>query len=477
MLSIVCRDYLASLKAKDPTFTYLPVVFGGDNDQCRIPQVQSNASQILLYVQLISGCLSAIVSPRLGDLSDRYGRMPLLSLSVAGTLCSELFVTFMAAYPEQASIYWLLVAAFVDGLCGSFTLALSLVHSYGADCTAPERRNVVFGYFHATLFTGIALGPFLFGLLIKYTGEVLDVFIAVLICHSIYLLSLVFLVPESVSKERQMAARTKHLAQSQERNNGDSKRSFLQELHLSNIFKPLGILWPVPDPSDSSPEKRALFKKLRKNLVLIATIDTLMFGVGLGTMQIIVLYAEYVFGWGNYESSGFVSITSTGRVITLLGILPAITRLIRGPQRKNQANTGSDWLDISLIRVSIFVDLLGYIGYAVSKTGTLFLVSAIVASIGGLGPPSLQSSLTKHVPASQTGRILGATGLLHALARVVAPVIFNGIYSVTVGKFTQAVFVCLASVFGLAAFLSWFIVPNGRFSRISFQRFDEKPNN
>jgi hypothetical protein len=389
-----------------------------------------------------------------------------MSLCVAGTLISEVFVTFIAAYPENASINWLLVAAFVDGLCGSFTLALSLVHSYGTDCTSPERRNVVFGYIHATLFTGIALGPFLFGLLIEYTGKILDVFLAVLICHGIYLFTLLFLIPESLSKERQNIARTKHLAKLQE---GDMtfKQNILRELHPSNIFKPLAILWPKPSPLQSSPEQQALFRKLRKNLVLIAAIDTLMFGVGLGTVQIIILYAEYVFGWGNYESSVFVSLTNAGRVITLLVILPSITRLIRGPTRSNQANSGSDWLDVSLIRLAIFIDLLGYIGYASSKTGGLFTLSALVASIGGIGPPSLSSSLTKHVPPSQTGRILGAMGLLHALARVVSPVVFNGIYSVTVGTFTQAVFVCLASVFGLAAILSWFIVPNGEYYAVS----------
>lgn len=461
ILSIVCRDYFADQKAKDPTFTYLPVIFGDENDQCRIPQVQSNASQILLYINLISGFFSALASPRLGDLSDRHGRMPLLSLCVAGTLISEVFITFLAAYPDRASINWILVAAFVDGICGSFTLSLSLVHSYAADCTPPERRNVIFGYVHATLFTGIALGPFLFGLLVEYTGKILDVFLTVLLLHGIFLFTLLFLIPESLSKERQQIARTKHLAKLQE---GDTtfKQNLLRDLHPTNIFKPLAILWPKPSSSQSSPEERALFRKLRKNLVLIATIDTLMFGVGMGTVQIIILYAEYMFGWGNYESSVFVSVTSGGRVITLLVILPAITRLIRGPTRANQANSGSDWLDITLIRLAILVDLLGYIGYAVSKTGGIFTLSALIASMGGIGPPSLQSSLTKHVPASQTGRILGAMGLLHALSRVVSPVIFNGIYSATVGKFTQAAFVCLASVFGLATILSWFIVPSGK---------------
>ena len=88
-------------------------------------------------------------------------------------------------------------------------------------------------------------------------------------------------------------------------------------------------------------------------------------------------------------------------------------------------------------------------------------VSGAVASLGGIGSPTLQSSLTKHIPSDRTGQVLGASGLLHALARIIAPTIFNLIYSKTVGKFTQTVFVCLASVFLVAFAMSWFLRPNG----------------
>jgi MFS family permease len=438
------------------------VIFGGDNDQCRIPAVQASASQTLLYVNLISGFLSALVSPRLGELSDRHGRMRLLSICVFGTLLSEVFTTYLAAYPDSASVNWFFVAAFIDGLCGSFTLGLSLVHSYAADCTSPERRNVVFGLIHATLFAGIALGPFLFGLIAKYSG-LFAVFLAVLALHGVYFVMLVFFIPESLSKERQVIARTKHIAK-QKHSDSTFRQYIWREIHPANIFKPLAILYPKPSASDlSSPEQRTLFKKLRKNLVLIAAIDTLMFGVAMGTIQIIILYAEYIFGWKTYDSSVFLSIANSGRVFTLLVILPTITRLIRGPQQGTQANSGSDWLDILCIRLAILFDLLGYIGFSLSKSGGVFTLSAVVASFGGMGSPTLQSSLTKHVPPSQTGRLLGATGLLHSLARVVSPIIFNLIYSATVGTFPQTVFVCLASVFALAGILSWFISPKGQY--------------
>lgn len=37
IMSLICRDYLAEKEAQDPTFTYLPIIFGEDNSQCQIP--------------------------------------------------------------------------------------------------------------------------------------------------------------------------------------------------------------------------------------------------------------------------------------------------------------------------------------------------------------------------------------------------------------------------------------------------------
>ncbi|KAL1984703.1 hypothetical protein VTN96DRAFT_8736 [Rasamsonia emersonii] len=456
ILNLICRDYFSDLASKDPQqFTHLPVIFGDNNDQCRIPEVQSRVMRFNLYYTLVSGLLSAVMSPRLGDLSDRYGRTPLLALSTLGVLVGEMFTIIVATRPETASVKLLLVGAAVDGLCGSFTTGIALVNSYAADCTPPERRNVVFGYFHGVLFTGLALGPFLVGLLIKLTGNVVDVFYTVLGCHAFYFLMVTFVVPESVSRERQLIAREKHRAKQL-----DEEGSSAWVWNPMNLLKPLGILFPKVDVPGLSPHRRSLLAALRRNLILLASIDTLLFGVAMGTMQVIVIYAEYMYGWGNYESSIFVSLASTVRVITLLAVLPTVTRLVRGPQSGRQVNSGCDMLDIGIIRLSILFDLAGYIGYTTVRTGGLMMLSAMIAAFGGMGSPTLQSSLTKHVPPERTGQILGATGLLHALARVVAPTVFNLIYSVTVGKFTQAVFVCLASVFGLAFILSWFIQPN-----------------
>ena len=116
---------------------------------------------------------------------------------------------------------------------------------------------------------------------------------------------------------------------------------------------------------------------------------------------------------------------------------------------------------ITAIWAGLVASLFGGSNYnIIGPTGAL---SGIIASFGGIGSPTLQSALTKHIPSDRTGQVLGATGLLHALARVVAPTIFNLIYSQTVGIFPQTVFLCLASVFVLAAIMSWLLKPNSMY--------------
>lgn len=460
ILSMICNDYLSDRAMNDPTFSYLPVVFGEDNPQCRNPEVQSLVSKFQLILNLIAGGLSAIVSPKLGLLSDGYGRTKIIAISSLGIFIGEIITTMVAARPDIFSVNMLLVGGFFEGMFGSVTASVALTQSYAADCTPGTKRNVAFGYFHGILFTGIALGPLAAGYLIKWTGDVLVVFYAVLVCQCIFPVFVMFFVPESVPKERQKYNRAKRGIKVLSA--GEMTWANLNPL---NLVKPLAILFPVTDPSLASSVGKGKIRKLQRNLIILASIDTAIFGVAMGTMSILVIYAEYMFGWGNIESSLMVSITSSVRVVLLLIALPALTWYFRARQRRNPTNStklnkGADKLDVLIIRVSILFDMLGYVGYCIANTGPLLVVSGVVASMAAMVSPTIQSTLTKHLPSNQTGQLLGAMGLLHALARIVAPTVFNLIYSFTVGTVPQAVWMCLAAVIFIGFLASWFIVPH-----------------
>lgn len=72
---------------------------------------------------------------------------------------------------------------------------------------------------------------------------------------------------------------------------GMTKR-YLRSLHPMNLVRPLSVLFPTGP--GSSP-------RLRLNLMLLAATDTVMFGVGIGGLTVIILFAEMKFAWGDFE--------------------------------------------------------------------------------------------------------------------------------------------------------------------------------
>src|ERR1051326_8550432 len=104
-------------------------------------------------------------APALGDLSDRYGRRPVLIFSLAGTVVS--FVMLALAH----SVAMLFAARIVDGLSGG---NISTARAYVADITRPEDRARAYGIIGAAFGLGFILGPALSGLLarVSYTAPI-----------------------------------------------------------------------------------------------------------------------------------------------------------------------------------------------------------------------------------------------------------------------------------------------------------------
>ncbi|KAI2613944.1 MFS general substrate transporter [Hypoxylon fragiforme] len=483
IVDLVCRSYFAERHLIDPNFSYPPLVLGGDNRQCKDPRVQKNVATFTLVISALTGALSALTAPKLGSLSDRYGRKRLMVMASCGGLVNEVVTILAAKFPDTVDYRWLILGAFFDGIAGSFTAGSVLAHSYTSDTAPPSRRGVHIGYLHACLFTGIAFGPLLAGYFVTWTGSLVSIFYVVLGCHTLVILYFWFILPESISKKRQMAAREKHRAEREatviQLRSGlpssvktfvgprvtsffdDYTATWLPALLSANPLAPLRIL--VPSGRNNGP--------LRRNLILLALIDTIILSTAMGAGTVIVLYSEYIFDWGTLEASRFVSIVSMVRVVILLFILPVINYVFRVlPLRRRQregadtsmdeTNSGADNLDLWLIRVALLSDGLGTAGYIFVRREELFILCGLATAFGGLASATIQSATTKHVPAEQVGSLLGAIGLLHALGRVFAPALFNGIYAGTVETFPQAFFVLLASLFGLATVGSFFVRPH-----------------
>jgi DHA1 family tetracycline resistance protein-like MFS transporter len=106
-----------------------------------------------------------IAAPALGDLSDRWGRRPILIFSLLGTVVS--FVMLAMAH----SIAMLFLARIVDGLSGG---NISTARAYVADVTEPKDRARAYGLIGAAFGLGFIMGPALSGMLaqVSYTAPI-----------------------------------------------------------------------------------------------------------------------------------------------------------------------------------------------------------------------------------------------------------------------------------------------------------------
>ena len=476
ILSLICDEYFSDRAVNDPSFQFMPVIVGGDNPQCQIPEISALVSKFTLYYNLIAGIISALTAPIIGSYSDRHGRLKMIALASVGGLMTEVVLIVVANRPDIFSVYWILLGYFIDGFCGTFTAGMAITHAYASDATSPTQRSMAFGLFHGCLFTGVGFGPIIAGYIVEATGSLLAIFYIAASAHTLFLMFLLFIVPESLSKERQYAAREKHqiaqMSLPEESESGWSNALPTKVLKststmVSNqFFYALKILWPTGP--GSSPV-------LRRNLVLLSAIDMTIFAVAMGAITVVVLYAELAFQWNTFETSVLISTVNITRVAVLFLVLPLVVRIFRpkpDPSRGTQ-NNGADMLDLTIVRVSILFDVVGFVGYAAATNGNMFIGAGVVAAFGAMGSPSMQSALTKHIPPERVGQLLGAQALLHSLARVTGPTIFNSIYAGTVKNFPQTVFVCLAATFGVAWVMSWFVRPHGKHTSLSDHVSDE----
>ena len=91
-------------------------------------------------------------TPIIGKLSDRFGRRPLLIISLAGTVLGN----FLAGTAPNAAV--LFFARFLDGVTGG---NISVAQAVISDVTTPENRAKGFGIFGASLGLGFVMGPVL----------------------------------------------------------------------------------------------------------------------------------------------------------------------------------------------------------------------------------------------------------------------------------------------------------------------------
>lgn len=300
-------------------------------------------------------------TPIIGRLSDRFGRKPLLLLSLASTVIGFLLLGF------ARSLRMIFISRVVDGLFGG---NISLAQAYVSDVTGGKERTQGFGLLGAAFGMGFILGPFLGGILAFGGNYSRPTFLAA----GIALLNFigVFLwLPESLPlEERKRRAQEPRAAFS---------------------------VW-------------ALWEALQLPCVGPLLQTQLFFSLAFTIFEtVFALFARVRLG---------LDARTTSYIFTYVGILVVLVQgvgirfLTRRFTDKQMVFGGSVLLALSLI---------GWV--LVPSLWWLLLVLVPLSLAGGIMRVAIDSALTRSVWPEEVGGTLGLSAALGSLARVVSPTV------------------------------------------------------
>jgi MFS family permease len=346
------------------------------------------------------------VTPLIGALSDRFGRRPVISVCVAGSVLGiGLFALTITT--DWQSLPWaagsslplalLFVARLIDGVSGGTAATAGAVL---ADISPPEQRARAFGLIGVAFGLGFILGPALGGVL----GRV-HVNLPVLVAVAIALLNLVLvltLLPETHPIDARIPL--------------PRKRELQPFTQLARVF--------------SNPQVRRLCAAF-----------FLFFLAFNGFAAVLILYFKQQFGWGpGLAGAAFVVVGVVATVVQGGLIGPLVTRF--GEWRLTLAGIGFVISGCALILLAT----------AETSRAVVFPAVAILALGTGLVTPCLRSQVSRRLDSSGQGAALGSLQGLQSLGSFIGPALAGLAYE-TLGR-TSPFWLGLSLLLGVAAMVA-----------------------
>jgi MFS transporter, DHA1 family, tetracycline resistance protein len=317
------------------------------------------AAQYTLAFAVTWGLMQFFCSPVVGMLSDRFGRRPVLLLSIFGLGVDYLF---MALAP---TLRWLFVGRVINGVTSA---SFSTANAYVADITVPQDRAKAFGMLGAAFGIGFLVGPAIGGALGNINLRLpFWAAAALAACNWLYGF---FVLPESLPPSRRAP-----------------------ELNWRRA-NPIGAL---------------VLLRERRNLLGLVSINVLYMFAHNVFPSIFVLYVGYRFNWGPLAAASMLVATGVTQIIVQTLV---VGRVVEALGERGALLTG------------LVSAILAFITYALAPTPPWFFAGIPLGALGALIMPSLQSLMSRRVPANEQGRLQGLNSAFLGLTAIFGPMLY-----------------------------------------------------
>ena len=303
-----------------------------------------------------------------GWASDRWGRKPVLLLSLAGSVASFLWLAF-------ADSLWMLFAA--RALGGIFGANVAVGQAYIADVTKEEDRARGLGLLGAAFGLGFVLGPAIGGILAGPDPANPDFRTPFMAAAAVSFAGVVFGLVFLTEPER--------------RRSGQARYSPAAQLS--------GFAAILATPA-----------------VAVPILCFAMMGFAMGGLEsTFAIWAERAVGWGPREAGYFFAYIGVLLILVQGGLVgPSVRRL-------GEARLAAP----AIAAMALGIGMLPWSG-----TIPLIAVSGALIVLGyGLGQPALTALISRAAPGGAQGAILGASQSVQSLVRVFGPIVAGALFA------------------------------------------------
>jgi DHA1 family tetracycline resistance protein-like MFS transporter len=314
--------------------------------------------------------MQLLFAPLFGALSDRFGRRPVLLVSMFGLALDYLI---MALAPN---IGWLFVGRLIAGITSASGAAAG---AYVADVSTPQTRARNFGRFMAAANAGIVLGPALGGLP-SFVG-IHDPRAPFWIAAGLALVNGVYgliAVPESLVPERRAPFRWAS----------------------ANAWGSLAMLRRYP------------------GLLGLALVIFLGQFAAMSFNSVFQFYTHYRFGWGPAQIAFLLMVLGGGSIV--------VSSILTGLAAERLGERGA-------VLVGVALAIAGYVVFGLAPSTALFWSGVALVIIAGIYFPSVQSMMSHRVGVDEQGRLQGALSIFFGLTGLAGPVVFTNTFAWAVG--------------------------------------------